>query len=264
MYGIREEVEERERGHVAYLWWGDQECATHEHDAGKETLQNDLWAHPTRLNTIVARAVEGNRREIQYYHKNYLDHVYAVTDRRGRVLEHYRYCLPFSQALLNDILSYKGMPCQAWQSAFGEVEFYAPNGTKRDATAIDNHVLWNARRYDQTTNLHYYKYRHYCPELGRWLSRDPIEERGGYNLYGFVGNNSINLFDELGLESYKFDRNACEITRKVRVKFKFINNYVTHTTGRGRGRRVHRYWTIAKKADFISCLLYTSPSPRDA
>jgi len=32
-----------------------------------------------------------------------------------------------------------------------------------------------------------------------WLSRDPIEEEGGINLYGYVGNNPINAVDPLGL-----------------------------------------------------------------
>jgi len=32
-----------------------------------------------------------------------------------------------------------------------------------------------------------------------WPSRDPIEERGGVNLYGFVKNNGMNHGDELGL-----------------------------------------------------------------
>jgi len=32
-----------------------------------------------------------------------------------------------------------------------------------------------------------------------WPSRDPIGERGGLNLYGFVGNDGINWFDLLGL-----------------------------------------------------------------
>jgi len=31
-----------------------------------------------------------------------------------------------------------------------------------------------------------------------WLSRDPIGERGGLNLYGFVGNDGVNRWDYLG------------------------------------------------------------------
>jgi uncharacterized protein RhaS with RHS repeats len=44
-----------------------------------------------------------------------------------------------------------------------------------------------------------YGYRYYDPVTGRWPSRDPIEERGGLNLYGFVGNQSLSGYDYLGL-----------------------------------------------------------------
>jgi uncharacterized protein RhaS with RHS repeats len=47
----------------------------------------------------------------------------------------------------------------------------------------------------------YYAYRYYDPLTGRWPSRDPIEERGGVNLFGFVGNNGVNRWDYLGLAS---------------------------------------------------------------
>jgi len=53
--------------------------------------------------------------------------------------------------------------------------------------------------FDSETGLVYYGYRYYNPETGRWLSRDPIQERGGNNLYGFVGNNAINKWDYLGM-----------------------------------------------------------------
>jgi RHS repeat-associated protein len=46
----------------------------------------------------------------------------------------------------------------------------------------------------------YYGYRYYDPVTGRWPSRDPIEERGGVNLYGFVGNDGMNRWDILGLQ----------------------------------------------------------------
>jgi RHS repeat-associated protein len=49
----------------------------------------------------------------------------------------------------------------------------------------------------------YYGYRYYDPKTGRWPSRDPIEERGGVNLYAFVGNNAVTGFDVLGLSEAK-------------------------------------------------------------
>ena len=41
--------------------------------------------------------------------------------------------------------------------------------------------------------------RWYSPNTGRWLNRDPIEEKGGRNLYGFVRNGPLNFIDPLGL-----------------------------------------------------------------
>jgi hypothetical protein len=46
----------------------------------------------------------------------------------------------------------------------------------------------------------YYGYRWYDPLTARWPSRDPIGERGGINLYGFVYNNSHSWIDILGRE----------------------------------------------------------------
>ncbi len=54
------------------------------------------------------------------------------------------------------------------------------------------------------TGLYYYGYRYYEPETGRWLNRDPIAEKGGTNLYGFVRNNAIQYVDRLGLDAHAF------------------------------------------------------------
>lgn len=43
---------------------------------------------------------------------------------------------------------------------------------------------------------------YYSPAQGRWLSRDPIEEQGGANLYAFVLNEPIVLVDLLGLDPF--------------------------------------------------------------
>jgi RHS repeat-associated protein len=42
------------------------------------------------------------------------------------------------------------------------------------------------------------RFRAYDPRIGRWLSRDPIGERGGMNLYGYVGGDPVNGWDPDG------------------------------------------------------------------
>ena len=58
---------------------------------------------------------------------------------------------------------------------------------------------FSTKRQDAETGLYYYGYRFYDPVTGRWLSRDPIEEEGGVNLYGFIENKPVNLIDMFGL-----------------------------------------------------------------
>jgi RHS repeat-associated protein len=48
--------------------------------------------------------------------------------------------------------------------------------------------------------LQYNRNRWYDPNLGRWLSQDPIGfSAGDPNLYRYVGNNVPNLADPSGL-----------------------------------------------------------------
>lgn len=65
--------------------------------------------------------------------------------------------------------------------------------------ALANSYRFSTKPVDEETGLVYYGYRWYHPELGRWLSRDPIGEAGGLNLYGMVGNDPVNGVDVLGL-----------------------------------------------------------------
>jgi RHS repeat-associated protein len=56
------------------------------------------------------------------------------------------------------------------------------------------------------SGVHYYGYRYYQPETGRWVSRDPIEERGGRNLYAICKNRIVGRVDPLGLQA-----NTCSV-----------------------------------------------------
>ena len=59
-----------------------------------------------------------------------------------------------------------------------------------------------------------YQMRKYCPDIGRWMSRDPIGEGGGLDIYSFVLNSSVNNEDTLG-------KNA-----RVRLGDRFPNYHV--------------------------------------
>lgn len=78
---------------------------------------------------------------------------------------------------------------------------YGPFGELIRATgamAFANPFRFSTKYTDNETDLVYYGYRFYNSATGRWLSRDPIEEQGGLNLYCFVGNDSLSRTDYLG------------------------------------------------------------------
>ena len=78
------------------------------------------------------------------------------------------------------------------------------SATDNDASGWVNHNIhgFSTKPTFGHQGLHYYGYRWYNSKDGRWINRDPIEERGGLNLYGFVGNDGVNMADVLGLDTY--------------------------------------------------------------
>jgi RHS repeat-associated protein len=94
---------------------------------------------------------------------------------------------------------------------------YSPYGGLAKSSGPDadeNPFLFSSEYLDSETGLVYYNYRYYSPELGRWTKRDPIEERGGWNLYGMLNNQSVNDFDSLGLKS-RAERKAEKAAKKA-------------------------------------------------
>jgi RHS repeat-associated protein len=70
---------------------------------------------------------------------------------------------------------------------------------KEKTGTIDQPFQFSTKRYDEMTGLSNYGYRFYNPAIGRWMTRDPLGEAGGINLYIFVGNNPVNFVDHWGL-----------------------------------------------------------------
>ena len=76
----------------------------------------------------------------------------------------------------------------------------ATSGSSTAPLAEQNPFRFSTKYFDVETGLSDWGRRYYDPYLARWTSRDTIEEAGGLNLYGFVGNDPINSIDPLGLK----------------------------------------------------------------
>ncbi len=120
------------------------------------------------------RSVSGTLDETRYVLRDYLNPV-AIITTAGAVEERYGY------------------------EAFGPVRMMDANFGARGASVCEWNWLFHGEFRDGESDLYNYGYRYYHPQFGRWISRDPIGERGGMNLYGFVENSSANRVDVLGL-----------------------------------------------------------------
>jgi RHS repeat-associated protein len=129
--------------------------------------------------------------ETRYVLRDFLDPV-AIITTSGTVDERYAY------------------------DAFGPVQILAEDFTERTTSTCEWNWLFHGEFMDET-GLYNYGYRSYHPQLGRWISRDPIEENGGLNLYGMVGNNAVMNWDHLGLAPIEYESKV--------VGKSFINGY---------------------------------------
>ena len=141
------------------------------------TRQQYLWGAMHRDELILRDRDNGD----SFNERLYVLHDYfsptAITDTSASVLERYAY------------------------SAFGirrvmDAAFDTLNGSAYDWT-----FAFQGQFRDDETGFYNYGYRYYSPELGRWLSRDPIGERGGVNLYSMADNDCLNKIDPDGRET---------------------------------------------------------------
>ena len=105
--------------------------------------------------------------ENRTFHHDQVNSVVAVSDHNGKAVQEHSY------------------------GPFGET--FDSSGTSQ------NTMKYTGREQDDETGLYYYRARYYDPELGRFISEDPIGFKGGINFYAYVGNNPLIGNDPSGL-----------------------------------------------------------------
>ena len=87
---------------------------------------------------------------------------------------------------------------------------YRPYGglvTSEGNMAQENKFRFSCEYMDDELGLIYYNYRHLNPHDGRWISRDPIKEQGGWNLYSYIYNSPTISNDIIGLYTVSYEVN---------------------------------------------------------
>jgi len=83
--------------------------------------------------------------------------------------------------------------------AMAQSKTYSPFGRGLTATGTSGNTLgYTGREFDGASGLYYYRARYYDPEVGRFLSEDPLGFEAGVNFYAYVSNNPLNFNDPFG------------------------------------------------------------------
>ena len=109
-----------------------------------------------------------------YFTRDSLSSIREVTDATGQLISQYNY------------------------TVFGQAQ--ASSGVNGQAPGINSDFQYAGYYYHAPSGLNLTTYRAYNPNLARFLTRDPIGEAGGINLYAYVMNDPVAGRDPLGLD----------------------------------------------------------------
>jgi hypothetical protein len=88
------------------------------------------------------------------------------------------------------------------------------------------------------SNIAILSLKYFNPQNCKWLSRDPINEKGGLNLYGFVGNNPVNTWDYNGMQLFGSEGDqTISLSKELRI-FQVHRMFSPFSST--------QYWTAAK------------------
>ncbi len=85
-----------------------------------------------------------------------------------------------------------------------------------DAVPLEQPFRFRGQQFDEETGLHYNRFRYYDPQIGRFVSQDPIGLVGGINLFQYALNQS-GWIDPLGLMGVRKDLYPTRVRKNTRT-----------------------------------------------
>ncbi len=159
-----------------YYYSGDQ--VIEERNASDQVAKQ--FTYGNGIDEILRIEINENGTMVTYYvHTDAIGSVTAITDAAGNVVERVSY----------DIY---GMP------TFTDYRTDPQNPAVVENSIIGNDILFQGRRYDQETNLYYYRARYYDPIMGRFMQTDPMGYHDSMNMYQAFNQNPVNFVDPMG------------------------------------------------------------------
>jgi RHS repeat-associated protein len=163
--GLRE-VKRGSKGTIHYVFEGTEPIFEKRISDGKiKSYVYALGKHLARVDGVIGDSTA----KVYYYHTDQAGSVKAVTDQSGKVVFNADYF------------------------AFGTK--YTSNGD------FDETHGFTGKEYDSDTGLYYFNARWYDPDLGRFISEDPVMDPNNPNLYSYCANNPLSNSDPTGLDS---------------------------------------------------------------
>ena len=147
--------------------------------SGGQLDQLDYWWGKDISGTLDGAGGIGG---LLYLRKNGLEVYVPLYDANGNVIQY--------------VDKHGALVAEYAYDAFGNT--IRKSGVKADELKM----RFSTKYSDDESGLYYFGRRFYSPRLARWLSRDPIEEGGGLNLYVYCGNDAVKWVDPYGENRY--------------------------------------------------------------